>query len=127
MAFEKYIPESKSKKKPSARIRPSGLISFDADSVETFDLGGATFGILFFNKQKKILGFQPTKISDDSGALKMSKRRNSMTVKAPDFFARYNLVIESPKTFAVQQNQDGMLVLDLSSVKRRRGRRPKMS
>ena len=124
MPFEKYIPESKSKKKPLARIRPSGLISFDGEAVENFDLEGTDFAILFFDKQRKILGIQPTKSGEDSGALKLSKRRNSMAVKAPEFFARYNLVIDAPKTFPVRRKADGMLVLDLSRVKRRRGRRP---
>ena len=127
MPFEKYIPETEAIKKPTARIRPSGLISFNADSVEVFDIGDAAFAILFFDKQKKALGVQITNDDDDSGALKLSKRRNSMSVKAPDFFRRYNFRIDSPQVVPVGRNRDGMLVLDLSSLKRVRGRRPKRS
>ena len=127
MAFEKYIPIEKKAKQPMARIRPSGLISLDGDSVEKFAVKEATHAVLFFDKPRKILGVQLTNNGAEEGALMISKRRNSMTIKAPDFFFAFNLVIDKPMVFPVSQHRDGKLLLDLKSVKRRRGRRPKTS
>jgi hypothetical protein len=126
MAFEKFIPPQISGVRPRATIRPSGLISFDAASVEAFDLHSVSYAVLFFDKTRKIVGIQITKKPDDDGALKLSRRRRSVSLKAPQFFDLYGLSFEEAQRFDVgQDSTTGMLTISLKNIPRRRGRRPK--
>ena len=126
MAFEMFIPPQISGVRPRATIRPSGLISFDAASVEAFDLHSVSYAVLFFDKTRKIVGIQMTKKPDDDGALNLSRRRRSVSLKAPQFFDLYGLSFEEAQRFDVgQDSTTGMLTISLKNIPRRRGRRPK--
>jgi len=127
MAFERFIPPKSAGARPKVTIRPSGLISFDATAVEAFGLGKATHAVLFFDKTRKLVGVQITSNDDDDGALKLSRRRRSVSLKAPHFFERYALSFEQSQRFEVGYSEgDGMLTINMKSVQRRRGRRPKV-
>ena len=54
MSFEKFIPPQTSGVRPRATIRPSGLISFDAATVDTFGLDTAAYAVLYFDKTRKM-------------------------------------------------------------------------
>jgi hypothetical protein len=126
MAFEKFIPPQSSGVRPRATIRPSGLISFDAASVESFGLHSASFAILYFDKTRKMVGIQITDKENDDGALKLSRRRRSVSVKAPQFFDLYGISFEEAQRFDVGQDPaTKILTISLKNVPRRRGRRPK--
>lgn len=126
MAFEKFIPPQTSGVRPRATIRPSGLISFDAASVESFGLDSAKYAVLFFDKTRKMVGVQITKNATDDGVLKLSRRRRSVSLKAPQFFDLYGLSFEEAQRFDVGLDPtSNMLTINLKHVKRRRGRRPK--
>ncbi len=126
MAFEKFIPPQSSGVRPRATIRPSGLISFDAASVESFGLHSASFAILYFDKTRKMVGIQITDKDSDDGALKLSRRRRSVSVKAPQFFDLYGISFEEAQRFDVGQDPaTKILTISLKNVPRRRGRRPK--
>lgn len=126
MAFERFVPPQAAGTRPRATIRPSGLISFDAASVAAFGLDSAKFAILFFDKTRKIIGVKISNKKDEEGALPMSKRRKSVSVKSPQFFHQYGLSIEESQRFDVTRDPaDGLLLISVKDVKRRRGRRPK--
>ncbi len=126
MGFERFIPPKDAGVRPKVTIRPTGLISFDAASVEAFDLGKVSHAVLFFDRTRKIVGVQPTRDGKSDGAYKLSRRRRSVSLKAPQFFEAYALTIEQAQRFDVTHSEtDGMLVINLKSVQRRRGRRPK--
>lgn len=126
MGFEKYIPPKTSGVRPRATIRPSGLISFDAASVEAFGLDSASYAILYFDKNRKLVGVEITNNKRDDGALRLSKRRKSVSLKAPQFFDLYGLTFEEAQRFDVGHDpSSNMLTISLKNVKRRRGRRPK--
>jgi hypothetical protein len=109
-----------------ATIRPSGLISFDAAAVEAFGLNSASYAVLYFDKTKKMVGVQITKNEGDDGALKLSRRRRSVSLKSPQFFDLYGLAFEEAQRFDVGLDPDSnMLTISLKHVQRRRGRRPK--
>ena len=126
MAFEKYIPPQSAGARPRATIRPSGLISFDAAAVEAYGLQAASFAVLYFDKTRKVVGVEITKNANEEGALKLSRRRRSVSVKAPQFFDLYGLSFDEAQRFDVGRNPDtNMLTISLKNIKRRRGRRPK--
>jgi hypothetical protein len=67
-----------------------------------------------------------TKNAAEDGALKLSRRRRSVSLKAPQFFDLYGLSFDEAQRFDVSQDPTTkMLTISLKSVKRRRGRRPK--
>lgn len=125
MGFERFVPEQVSRAKPKVTIRPTGLISFDAASVEAFGLDKASHAVLFFDKAKKLVGVQLSKAGEE-GAFKLSKRRRSVSLKAPEFFEKYALRLTEAQRFDANPTDDGSMVLiNLKSVQRRRGRPPR--
>jgi hypothetical protein len=126
MAFERYVPPRTAGARPRATIRPSGLISFDATSVEVFDLDKATHAVLFFDKTRKLLGVHTTSNPKEPGAFALSRRRRSVSLKAPQFFTQYGLTIDEAQRFDVSEDKTNkMLTINVKNVQRRRGRRPK--
>jgi predicted nucleic acid-binding protein len=126
MAFEKFVPPQAAGTRPRATIRPSGLISFDAASVAAFGLDSAKFAVLFFDKTRKIIGVKITRTDKEEGTLPMSRRRRSVSLKSPQFFHQYGLTVEESQRFEVSRDpDDGMLLISVRDVQRRRGRRPK--
>jgi hypothetical protein len=126
MAFERFVPPKTAASRPRVTIRPSGLISFDANAVEAFALGKATHAVLFFDRTKKIVGVKISPKANEEGAVKLSRRRKSVSLKAPHFFYAYGLTISEAQRFDVGIDEtNGMLTINLKSIKRRRGRRPK--
>jgi len=115
MAFEKFIPPQTSGVRPRATIRPSGLISFDAATVETFGLDTASYAVLYFDKTRKMVGVQITKNEGDDGALKLSRRRRSVSLKAPHFFDLYGLSFEEAQRFDVGHDPEVVYRLDTIS------------
>lgn len=125
MSFERFIPPITAETRPKATIRPSGLISFDAVSVETFGLTGYSHAVLFFDKNRKLVGVVPTKSAGEEGALPFSRRRKSVSLKAPQFFDSYAISFSRPQRFDVSLDQaSGMMLISIKSVQRKRGRRP---
>jgi len=126
MAFERFVPPQAAGTRPRATIRPSGLISFDAASVAAFGLDSVKCGILFFDKTRKIIGVKLTDRDDEEGALPLSKRRRSVSLKSPHFFHQFGLTVNESQRFEVTRDSgDGLLLINVKDVKRRRGRRPK--
>ena len=126
MAFERYVPPRTAGARPKATIRPSGLISFDATAVEVFELDKATHAVLFFDKTRKLLGIHTTSNQKEAGAFKLSRRRRSVSLKAPQFFTQYGLTIDEAQRFDVSEDKaNKMLTINVKNVQRRRGRRPK--
>jgi hypothetical protein len=102
------------------------LISFDAASVAAFKLDKVSHAVLFFDKSRKLIGIELTNIGKEAGAFPLSRRRRSVSLKAPHFFAQYGLVFEDSQRFdVVQEERGGMLMISMKNVQRRRGRRPK--
>ena len=78
------------------------------------------------NKTRKMVGIQITDKESDDGALKLSRRRRSVSVKAPQFFDLYGISFEEAQRFDVGQDPTTkILTISLKNVPRRRGRRPK--
>ncbi|MCP4896719.1 MAG: hypothetical protein GY906_07045 [bacterium] len=126
MAFERFVPPKTAASRPRVTVRPSGLISFDANAVEAFSLQKATHAVLFFDRTRKIVGVLTTAKADDDGAVKLSRRRRSVSLKAPHFFDAYGLTIAEAQRFDVGFDESNeMVTINLKTIKRRRGRRPK--
>ena len=128
MAFERYVPPRTAGMKPRATVRPSGLISFDAAAVAAFGLNKATHAVLFFDKSRKLIGVQITNNGNEVGAFPLSRRRRSVSLKAPQFLTQYGLAFDESQRFDISDDRTSkMLTISMKNVQRRRGRRPKKS
>jgi len=126
MAFERFVPAAVSRVRPRATFRPSGLISFDAASVDAFQLNEASHAVLFFDKTKKLVGIKTTRDDGEAGAIPLAKRRRSVSLKAPQFFERFAITLDHPRRFDVAFDEAAkMMTIDIKTVRRRRGRRPR--
>jgi hypothetical protein len=126
MVFERYIPPRSLTSAPKATIRPTGLISFDADAVTSFNLKDATHLVLYFDPKRKLIGVKDVNDGGVDGATPVTRRRRSLSVKCPEFFNTYGLIITESRRYDVKRdNRAGMMTIDVSDVRRRRGRRPK--
>ena len=91
-----------------------------------FGLNKATHAILYFDKTRKMIGIQPINNQKETGTFRMSRRRRSISLKAPQFFEQYGLEISEPQRFDVTEDKSSkMLTVTVKDVQRRRGRRPK--
>jgi hypothetical protein len=123
MAFERFIPARTTSVRPRVAIRPTGLISFDATAVESFGLESATAALLYFDRARKMIGIQVAKSADEEGAYRLSRRRGSVSLKAPEFFERFGLAFAQTQQFDVGHDKaKGMLTISVKGVQRRRGR-----
>jgi hypothetical protein len=125
MGFEKYVPRKvAAKSTPQVTIRKTGLISFDAAAVQEFKLADVGFFVLFFDKGKKALGVQRSSSGEATGSIPTSRRRRTVSVKAPQFFEHWGFLLDDVQKYPVTLDKESdLLIVDLSSIKRRRGRR----
>lgn len=123
MPFEKFIPTTTKVARPKATIRPTGLISFDARSVESFGLFEATHAVLYFDRAKKRIGVKITTDGEEEGAIPLSRRRRSVSLKAPGLLDKFSLKLDGPKRLdASFDEKENKIVIDLASIRRRPGR-----
>ena len=123
MPFEKFIPKTTRNTRPKVTVRPSGLISFDAQAVENFGLFDATHAVLYFDKSKKKIGVKTMKDGNEEAAIPFVRRRRSVSLKASGFFDRFGISLPAPKRLdASFDESEGMIVINMTSVRRRPGR-----
>jgi len=123
MPFEKFIPKTTRLSRPKVTIRPSGLISFDAQAVESFGLFDATHAMIFFDKSKKRIGVKVVNNGEEEGSIPLARRRRSVSFKAPGFLDQFSIHLNAPKRLdASFDESEGMIVINITSVRRRPGR-----
>lgn len=125
MAFEKYVPETdRQNVEPKATLRPTGLISFDANAVQQFGLDAASHAAVYFDRARKIIGIKPLATGDEKGAFELTKRRNTVGLKPTGFLEDARLIVEKPIQLTPRfSTTSKMITLDVKDVPRKRGRR----
>ena len=125
MAFEKFIPPRK-KKAPKVSVKRTGSIAFDPAAVEAYGLAKVGAVTLHFDSTRKLLGIQAAETKEE-GAHKLVHRQRVSSVRAKVFFDAYGIPLEQTRQLMVsKERESGMIVFDLSDVKRRPGRRKKV-
>jgi len=125
VAFKKYEPKTEKVAGPQVRIRPTGLISFDALSVEEFGLERFSYAVLYFDAENKTVGVKPVDDNSDPSSLKLSKRRSTVGLKAPDFFKHFRIKIDKAMKLDVRKDDEGILSFMMKGIRKRRGRKSK--
>jgi hypothetical protein len=129
MGFERYVPQKAAATgTPQVTIRKSGLISFDGTAVGQLDLAEVSHMLLFFDKRRKLLGVKQCGDGEDVGALATSRRRRTVSIKAPEFFEHWGFILDDVQKLPVSMNEaEDLIIVDLGSLPRKRGRRASRS
>jgi hypothetical protein len=125
MGFERFVPPRKVKP-PQVSIKRTGTITFDNPLAVGFGLGKTSYVILFFDAGKKLVGIRPAQDSKEEGAMKLSHRKRVSSVRARAFFDTYGITLDRTNRCPVMpEKENGMVVIDLAEIRRRRGPRKK--
>ncbi len=114
MPFEKFLHAGRGNK-PKISIRSNGQIGFNMAAIEKFQLKRHKFAVLFYDKQKRMIGIVPTGNKEDEGAVKLQVRPTSASISGKSFLDYYEIHHEKTRRFsAVMRQEDGMIVVDLN-------------
>lgn len=123
MSFEKFVPP-KQKRAPQAAIKATGTISIPRDFAAEYHFADAAAATLHFDKERKLVGVQPTGNVREPGAFKLSHRQRVASVRARAFFEHYGIPLAGTKHFPLSFDPEaGMAIIALGELKRRPGRR----
>lgn len=84
MAFEKFSESGKTFK-PKVSFRKGGGIGLNAGAVRKFGLKQYSFAILYYDKERRLIGIKPTKSEDEEGARRMTHGGTGATIGAQGF------------------------------------------
>ena len=125
MPFEKFIPPRK-QKPPQVSVKKTGTISLDTPLVKEFGLDRVDHVVLYFDPAKKLIGIRPADNSKDKAAIKLTHRTRVSSVQARPFFENYGIKLEKTARYSAEFDAaNGMVIVALPDVKRRRGPRKK--
>ena len=125
MPFEKFIPPRK-QKPPQVSVKKTGTISLDTPLVKEFGLDRVDHVVLYFDPAKKLIGIKPADNAKDKAAIKLTHRTRVSSVRARSFFDNYGIKLEKTSRYSAEfDEQNGMVIVALPDVKRRRGPRKK--
>ena len=123
MPFEKFVPPRKLKP-PQVSIKRTGTITFDKSLAAAYGLGRALHVILYFESGKKLIGVKAAHDGREEGAIKLAHRKRVSSVRARAFFEAFGIRLDSTNRCPVApEREDGMVIIDVGEIKRRRGPR----
>lgn len=127
MGFEKFVPPRR-QRPPQVSIKKTGTITFDMSWISTHAFDKVNYVTLYFDPAHKLLGVRPTNDAKEEGALRLSHRKRVSSVRARLLFEAYGLKLERTARFPVRfDEEEGMAVVSLEEVKRRRGPRKRLA
>ena len=127
MGFEKFVPPRR-QRPPQVSIKKTGTVTFDMSWVTAHGLDKVNHVILYFDPAHKLLGVRPAADAKEDGALRLSHRKRVSSVRARQLFEAYGLKLDRTAKFPVSFDPDqGMAVVSLEEVKRRRGPRKRVA
>jgi hypothetical protein len=113
MGFEKFVLSGKSFR-PKVSIRKSGMFGFNNALINKFNIKSYKFVILFFDKEKKIIGFKFSNNNEEEGIYKLSIREKSVSFSGKAFLDFYDIKVTNTKRFEANwDNKNEMLVIKI--------------
>jgi hypothetical protein len=102
---------------PVVTIRKNGTLSINSKATEQFNLKGARFATLHYDKKEGIMGIKPLDDESDSSAVRISKEKNRTFVISCQAFLKYCAIPyqEGSKIYrATWDEKRGMVLLKIS-------------
>ena len=122
--FEKFT-KTGSSFAPVVSLRKQGAIGLSQGALNRFGLADGEWSVvLYYDREAKVLGIQPTQDPTEEGAIKLIKRRAigktgkasiSSSVSAKSFFEYYGLPTTETRSFLATQDEAKMIIVDLKN------------
>ena len=96
MAFEKFTETARSYR-AKLSIRANGTIGLNAGAVAKFEIGSQNFAVLFYDKERQLVGIKPTKNENEEGAHRINKGKTGAWIAARRFIDYYELSTEKTR------------------------------
>ena len=109
MAFEKFIPRRMVIREARINITPSGIFWFNPNTTRKFFQGFKRI-FLLYDKERRVIGFQPTHEEKDSYVISRHKRRNTSAVSGMAFLKYYQIPHKEIKSYRPTWNNEEKLV-----------------
>jgi hypothetical protein len=123
MPFIQFIPGG-GNQKIQATLTAKGLLGLSADAVKAFGLENATHVLLFFDPERRALGLRAAR-PDESGALKITRRKRVTSLSIRALLEQYRLVVPGKLIMEPQfDEKENLVIIPLLGVRMRPGRRP---
>ncbi|MFN3413737.1 MAG: hypothetical protein ACK42L_06720 [Thermoanaerobaculum sp.] len=101
-----------------------GLLGLSADAVKAFGLENATHVLLFFDPERRALGLRAAR-PDESGALKITRRKRVTSLSIRALLEQYRLVVPGKLIMEPEfDEKENLVIIPLLGARMRPGRRP---
>lgn len=123
MPFIQFIPGG-SNQKIQATLTTKGLLALSADAVKVFGLENATHVLLFFDPDRRALGVRAAR-PDESGALKLTRRKRVTSLSIRALLEQYRLVVPGKLIMEPEfDEKENLVIIPLLGARMKPGRRP---
>lgn len=125
MAFIKFTETGRSFS-PKASLNPRGYLSFNEGACRRYNIEEADHAFLYYDADEQRIGIELAKGEQKEGALNIRKRQTGATLGAKAFLDFFDIPIKNTTLFdVIQDNESGLLVIDLSKGKERKTKKEK--
>jgi len=113
MAFKKFIFSGISFR-PKVSIRKSGMCGFNNALIKKYNLKNYKYVVLYFDNEKKIIGFKFTNNDNEEGIYRLSIRDKSASFSGKSFLDYYGINYNNIKRYDAEwDNTNKILIIKL--------------
>jgi len=114
--FEKFTDVDSSF---SARVtirQRTGQIGFNVGAINRFSLQNHKYGVLYFDKENKVVGIELTQ-EDVDGTIEIKHRPSNTYISAKNFLDKYEIDYDESHRYELKRDdQSGFLYFELESL-----------
>ncbi len=114
MSWETYVPMRKAKSPAKITIQPSGMMWVSGKAKRFFKDYKRVF--LLYDKQRKVIGFKPTKEEKNTFSLSSTGERPDCTISGISFVEYFDIKHTKSRSYEATWNEkEGIVEIDLNS------------
>jgi hypothetical protein len=114
MGFERFTESGRSFK-ARISIRANGQIGLSHGAVSKFGLDRYQYVVLFYDKETKQIGIQPTNDAEEKGAYRLNVKGSGATISALAFMDYFGIDHEKAEKYSAHWDDErAMVIIDLT-------------
>jgi hypothetical protein len=114
MGFEKFTETARSYR-AKISLRANGTIGLNGGAVNKFNLDKFDWAVLYFDRDRKLIGIKPTTSEKEEGTHKINKGKTGAWIAARRFLDFYETGTEKTKRFdAAWDDKEKMITVQVS-------------
>lgn len=110
MAFEKFTEKARSFR-PKLSVRSNSTIGLNAPAVTKFKLKDVKCVVLFYDRDEKKIGMQPTVNADEEGAHPLNLSKTGAWVSARRFLDYFGLSTTETKRYDAGWDENDKMII----------------